>query len=97
MIKYNLYKATEIIKCEYCGRLTPKFHHSQKYCHKKTGRRCSEYARKEKNVQYVQKSIAKRKEYMDDRLGQSSLGSHPQKDFKKEERTIKNEIRRLGL
>ena len=96
IIKKNLYKATELITCAYCGRLTPKLHHKQKYCHK-TIRDCSKYARLEYKSEHEKKRQRRLREQGEGWLGQGNLSTHPNPNFEKEHKIIQNEKKRLNL
>ncbi|MDO5849290.1 MAG: hypothetical protein Q4P18_07130 [Methanobrevibacter sp.] len=82
--------------CKWCGKEYTKTWNSQKYC----SDTCKKYGYQEKTLQRVRKHRQKYDiNYPTSKwgLGSGRLSGHSKKDFEKEELTIKNELKRLGI
>lgn len=85
---FHLNRASMICKCEFCGQYFGKTHHRQKYCTKDCSRKALQDQKNEwKRTKWVRPK----------RTGTGYIDEKPKKDFKEEEKTIKKELRRLGL
>lgn len=81
--------------CKWCGKEYTKNHHLEKYCSDD----CRKYAYQEKTAQRVRRY---RERYVGPNVswggvGTGNLSNHRQNDFKKEQLTVKNEMKRLGV
>ena len=81
------YKASLVKTCEYCGKLYTPTHHSQKFCTKNCYKKHrQDYKNEWMKTKYKQKP----------KLGTGYISSGKFcGDFEKEEKIIKNELRRI--
>ena len=87
-----------ISKCKYCGRVFIKFENKTGYCREA----CRTWAVREQKAKYQQK---RRKLINDGELisnelrepGTTFLSQHALSDFGLEERTVKRELKRIGV
>lgn len=91
-VKYNPFKSSKLIICEYCGALIVKKSPNQKYCDINE-RPCKYYATLERNAKWKREKYKSKKQL----LGSSNIGEHSQEDFEKEKQIVKKERRRLGI
>lgn len=83
-------KCSLVKTCPYCDGLYVPTHHRQKFCSKK----CSQEHRREYKAEW------KRTKYNpkpSEKLGTGYLTSKRKKDFNKESKAIKNELRRMRI
>ena len=78
-------------KCSWCGKEFEIYHHAQKYC-------CEEH-RKEANTENVRKAktgyyFRNKKSIILKQLGTTTMGIHPNPDFKREQTIISKEKKR---
>lgn len=86
-MKINPFKISVLGICEYCGNYYVKNHHSRKFCSDK----CFREHRKDYKAKW------KRDNYVRADLGSSEIGATPNSDFEKEEKIVRNELKRFKL
>ena len=83
--------------CIWCGQKFIKKHHSEKYCSDE----CRKDARGQQSRNKAHRWYHRHKHELSEEqrwgLGSGSLGEHRHEDFEKEQRVIKNELRRLKI
>lgn len=90
-VTVNYILSSPLRVCGYCGCLFTPTHHSQKYCPDKE---CSKKHRRDYKADWIMEYRMKHPNW-DNRIGTSNLSSHPNKDFDKEEKAVKHELRRM--
>ena len=87
----------DLEKCQWCGELFEKKHHSEKYCSDE----CRENARSEQSRNKSHRWYHRHKYRLSEKerwgLGSGLLRQHRNDDFEKELRLIENEFRWLHL
>lgn len=81
-----------ISKCKYCGRIFIKFENKTGYCREA----CRTWAVREQKAKYQQKC----RKLISNELrepGTTFLSQHALSDFGLEERTVKRELKRIGV
>ena len=87
-VRYRWNKASLVRECDYCRKLYIPTHHNQKFCTKK----CYKEHRKDYKAKW------KREKYQPKpRIGTSNIDGKRNKDFQKEARIIKKEMRTFKL
>ncbi len=83
--------------CIWCGKKFIKKHHSEKYCSEE----CRKDSRGQQSRNKSHKWYHRHKHELSEKqrwgLGSGSLGEHMHDDFEKEEKVIKNELKRLKI
>lgn len=87
-----------ISKCKYCGRIFIKFENKTGYCREA----CRTWALKEQKAQYQRKRrlSIKNGELISNETrepGTTFLSQHALSDFGMEEKTVKRELKRIGV
>lgn len=89
-VTFHVNKCSLVRQCPYCMRLYIVTQHQQKFC----SRKCFKEHRRDYKAQWKREKYTP-KPY--ERLGTGYLLGKPKADFEKEEKAVKNELRRMKL